>query len=542
MGIDNPSTRISTLRRLIANEYTILILIGVVGLVLRLINLGAEPFWGDEALSTDIVRYFQNVGELVNYIGLVEIHPPLYYIVLHYWTAWFGFTEFVTRSLTVIFGIGIIILTYFLAKEFFKNKKTSLISALIVALLPLQIEMSTDARPYSIYTFFGLLAVYAFCKYRNTNRLRFIFLFVISSIIGLYLHYSFVYIAGPLAIVWLIDLIFIRRGSNISHEFVRWLVAHASIFIGFYPWLSTMFYKMFLRNYVLFGLPAAPDPHIRQSNALEAIINQLIWLKQSGYISQFEIIAIWIFKITLLLFIFGFVISRTREGIKIFSDQDQRPLWILALISVITLLFFIFSPLSVPYTIIYQRHILIWTVYFTILLAYFIGQFSPKKAGVIFSLFLVSLFTFIIDVVQDDSIWDPQHRLKFVAEFISDNYREGDIIMTENAFLRTDFNHYLRPDLSAMSFYPATYYGIDMYNSRETLGLMENETQFRIYLTPGPLVFQKFDNVIKKYKPQRVWLPYFSNPYADLWFTTHGWRKTFWAQGQLLKVDLYESQ
>ena len=49
----------------------------MLALVLRLINISAEPLWGDELLSLDIVLHFHTVRELFQYLSWVEVHPRL---------------------------------------------------------------------------------------------------------------------------------------------------------------------------------------------------------------------------------------------------------------------------------------------------------------------------------------------------------------------------------------------------------------------------------------------------------------------------------
>jgi len=60
-------------KKIISHELFILGLILFLALILRLINLGAEPYWGDEVLSLDIVRhYHNNLAEMIRYIREIE--------------------------------------------------------------------------------------------------------------------------------------------------------------------------------------------------------------------------------------------------------------------------------------------------------------------------------------------------------------------------------------------------------------------------------------------------------------------------------------
>ena len=48
-----------------------------------------------------------------------DVHPPLYYISLHYWMKLFGMSEIGAPSLSAAFMLGTIIVGYMLAKRLF---------------------------------------------------------------------------------------------------------------------------------------------------------------------------------------------------------------------------------------------------------------------------------------------------------------------------------------------------------------------------------------------------------------------------------------
>ncbi len=52
-------------------------------------------------------------------------------------------------------------------------------------------------------------------------------------------------------------------------------------------------------------------------------------------------------------------------------------------------------------------------------------------------------------------------------------------MLVSNATLRTDFNHFLRPEIEAMGIRPYDYYRYDVWDTRQTLGLVENEMHLR---------------------------------------------------------------
>jgi hypothetical protein len=61
----------------------LLALILVLSFYLRWPILG-QPYWGDEILSLQIAKHFQDdISGLFQYLQAVEVHPPLYYLNLY---------------------------------------------------------------------------------------------------------------------------------------------------------------------------------------------------------------------------------------------------------------------------------------------------------------------------------------------------------------------------------------------------------------------------------------------------------------------------
>jgi uncharacterized membrane protein len=91
-------------------------------------------------------------GSNLNLFQIVEnsaqsVHPPLYYVILHYWINLFGDTEFSTRFLSVIFGLFSIFMIYKVGTLLF-NKNVGMLSSLLLALSVFHIQYSQEVRMY----------------------------------------------------------------------------------------------------------------------------------------------------------------------------------------------------------------------------------------------------------------------------------------------------------------------------------------------------------------------------------------------------------
>ena len=90
-------------------------------------------------------------------------NSPFYYLLLHFWMEVFGISDFSARSLSVVFSVLIIGLTYLFGRRFF-SVNTGLIASAIVTIEPFFIGYSQQARSYSLMFFLTLLATYFFLQ------------------------------------------------------------------------------------------------------------------------------------------------------------------------------------------------------------------------------------------------------------------------------------------------------------------------------------------------------------------------------------------
>jgi hypothetical protein len=114
----------------------------------------------------------------------------------------FGDSPAIIRLPAFLAGILIIPATYLVGKQFF-NTNIALVSASIVASLPVLIDYSTTARGYTILTLFTLIIV-ALAVYvkDHKNLLAWGFLVIISSL-GLYTNPTMIYPIG-MVLTWLL--------------------------------------------------------------------------------------------------------------------------------------------------------------------------------------------------------------------------------------------------------------------------------------------------------------------------------------------------
>ena len=165
-----------------------LILVG--GALLRLHTLGAESFYFDEAYSVWSARH--SAGWLVA-LSTQRIFPPLYYLALHFWL-FFGESEFAVRLLSVVLGLVSTAAIYALARQLF-DTRVGLLSASLLAISPLHIWFSQEARMYMLLLTLGLCSAnFLLLALRQGRRWHWL-AYILTTALAMNTHYFTLFLA-----------------------------------------------------------------------------------------------------------------------------------------------------------------------------------------------------------------------------------------------------------------------------------------------------------------------------------------------------------
>jgi mannosyltransferase len=160
----------SQLRERIGHLDAVLVLAIVVGAVLRFWRLGAQSLWFDEWLTTEAVS--GGLGDLFDHVANHEGIPPPYFLFMWGWVHLFGDSETAFRSVSALAGTATIPVAYAIARELRQRRAVACFAALLVAVNPMLVWYSQDARPYSLLAFLGALSMLTFARAWNRGRGR----------------------------------------------------------------------------------------------------------------------------------------------------------------------------------------------------------------------------------------------------------------------------------------------------------------------------------------------------------------------------------
>jgi mannosyltransferase len=229
-----------------------LVMIVVTGAVLRLHHLDAESAWLDEAFAIGIAR--PGLGEVL-YETRLDVHPPLYYILLSGWMTLGDGSVWSARLLSVVFSLATLVAAHVVGTRL-AGRATGLAAAALLAVSVFHVEFAQEARMYAQLTLLATLSTLGFTRLFDTPRLSsFLFYVVVTSLMA-YTHVYAAFIIGAQAVTVLADVAW-RRASALD-LLGQFIAAQALVFAAFLPWLPVFTWQVSLVQ-TSFWI-AAPEP------------------------------------------------------------------------------------------------------------------------------------------------------------------------------------------------------------------------------------------------------------------------------------------
>jgi hypothetical protein len=169
-----------------------------VGAALRVPTLDAKGFWGDEISTVLLVH--RSYGDMLGQVARLESTPPLYYSLAWLWAKPFGTSEVGLRSLSALLGVATIPLVHGAARELV-SRRAALVAAALVAVSPVLVWYSGEARSYALLVFLGAASLWGFGRALRTSSGAALALWAASSALAILAHYFAVFLVAPEALL-----------------------------------------------------------------------------------------------------------------------------------------------------------------------------------------------------------------------------------------------------------------------------------------------------------------------------------------------------
>ncbi len=170
--------------------------------VLRLADLSQQSFWYDEAFTPVHVLHPSLVATLRSVVH-TENSPPLWYLIAWADSKVFGTGEVALRLPSALAGIATVLLAWAIGRELTGRRATAIAVAAFVAVNPIFVWYSQEARAYGLFVLTGALAMLCFLRALHDPTPRGMWLFALAGTFALLSHYFAVFLLIPM-VLWLL--------------------------------------------------------------------------------------------------------------------------------------------------------------------------------------------------------------------------------------------------------------------------------------------------------------------------------------------------
>jgi mannosyltransferase len=250
---------------------------------LRLWGLGAESAWIDEAYSIALAKH--SILEILKGTA-ADQHPPLYYLLLHYWLH-FGSSVVYARALSLIVGMIHIGQTLRFGRKL-AGDWLALGTGLLLAISPMHVWYSQEARMYILLASLTTASTMELwdCLRGKNHWLP----YALFSILAIYTHYFaiFVFVGHTfLAFAW----------AWMKHEkkgVIHWAGAMLVVGLAFLPWFPISLYQTRFHTMSWISPPGVTEIRDTLLSLIfgSGILNFTNWMRWLGFVAL-GVSAIW---------------------------------------------------------------------------------------------------------------------------------------------------------------------------------------------------------------------------------------------------------
>ncbi len=206
-----------------------LVLVG--SLLISFFRIDHQSLWLDESISIEwaakkpLIWIWENVPK-------TDLHPPVYYSILHFWQSVFGDSVFSIRALSALFFVGSSLLIYYFAKLIFSSDKKALVASLLFITNPFAVLYAQEVRSYSFLIFLILINAIFYYKIvflKEENKRLYLWYFL-TALIFIYTNIISLFVLLAHAII-----VLSKKDLNL---FKKFLFVYTLLFLAYIPVLK----------------------------------------------------------------------------------------------------------------------------------------------------------------------------------------------------------------------------------------------------------------------------------------------------------------
>ncbi|WP_330213512.1 glycosyltransferase family 39 protein [Pseudomonas sp. Z18(2022)] len=407
-------------------------LILIVGGWARFHHIDTAGGWSDEAFS--ILLSVKSPTEIMFHTTR-DVHPPLYYWLLHGWMQVMGDSVLAARALSALFGMVTVVLGMWLMSRI-SRWPTVIVGGFLLALSPFAVRYSQEVRMYALHGALMLGATIALVYWlENPGNRRPLFLYCLLMVAGFYTHYftGVCVISHWLYLLWLSKA---RSGGQNVLRLPAWWGANVAIVVMFIPWVPHLWHQIKYSGFNWIQQPSIKD------------VVSVFW--QFLNFSDGLAMPVWAF--------YGVPVVLLMVSVMIVVRDDSARRWHALLViyawapPVVVVLVSCFYPLFVPH------YFLFCSLAFPMTVAVAASQLWARSKIVGFGLLTG------VTILQAGGLGiiyakQPQDVFEFsqfdrVAGYISVSFRAGDSVLVLDSFMYLPMLYYLKNETVPLYYTP----------------------------------------------------------------------------------------
>ena len=194
---------VATARRGTLPEWWPLAALLLLAAALRFSTLGLQSFWYDEAFTPVHVLH-ASLGATLHSVLHTENTPPLWYVLIWAWSRVFGTGAVALRLPSAVFGVATVGAAWAIGRELTGRRATAIAAAAFVAVNPLFVWYSQEARAYGLFVLMSALAMLCFLRARQEPTRRRLAAFAATASLALLSHYFAAFLLAPMIVMLLL--------------------------------------------------------------------------------------------------------------------------------------------------------------------------------------------------------------------------------------------------------------------------------------------------------------------------------------------------
>ena len=397
------------------------------------------------------------------FLTIKDVNPPLYYFLLHFWIKLFGDFEYVTRSLSLLLFLLLVLSSFFLIKHFLKDWKISLLGSLTILLNPFLIEYAFETRAYMFFTFLIITSVLFYLKKK----------YLLSSLIfalALLTHNFAIFFLIAFFIFW-----FYENRENLKKKI-------GNFFLTFILPIAVLFYWLsFLWNQwvkVTEGFWISPKTSSIFIDTFQAYFQGFNDLPSSASL----------YNLVIALVFLGLSYWVVKIFIKDDSHQDKEILFLVFLFSIPFLIVYLISAFWTP--IFHERFLMPILPFFIIFIIYSLFRLFNLKRSLSYLILALGVAYLFFGVQSSEEILR-----KTTKPTINYAVRQVLLIAEENDVIVPESN---------LNFLETKYYAQRFRKKVPIYAYSPEEAKIPFYI--GGVLFEDKE-IIKEYpKDKKVWV------------------------------------